>query len=92
VNQTRSHCVNQMGKTQSKALAERHGRRTAGERQENGRGTAGNSMGTAWERHGMCESPLKDTALGYPAVTYHSDKFSPNRSNDAKFYATHTET
>jgi hypothetical protein len=25
VNQTRPHCVNQMGKTQSKALAERHG-------------------------------------------------------------------
>jgi hypothetical protein len=29
VNQTRPHCVNQMGKTQSKALAERHGRGTA---------------------------------------------------------------
>jgi hypothetical protein len=26
VNQTRLHCVNQTGKTQSKALAERHGR------------------------------------------------------------------
>jgi hypothetical protein len=25
VNQTRPHCVNQMGKTESKALAERHG-------------------------------------------------------------------
>jgi hypothetical protein len=25
VNQTLPHCVNQMGKTQSKALAERHG-------------------------------------------------------------------
>jgi hypothetical protein len=25
VNQTRPHCVNHMGKTQSKALAERHG-------------------------------------------------------------------
>jgi hypothetical protein len=32
VNQTRSHCVNQMGKTQSKRLAERHGRETAWER------------------------------------------------------------
>jgi hypothetical protein len=31
VNQTRSHCVNQMGKTRSKALAERHGRGTAWE-------------------------------------------------------------
>jgi hypothetical protein len=29
VNQTRSHCANQMGKTQSKALAEWHGRGTA---------------------------------------------------------------
>ena len=26
VNQTRPHCVNQMGKTHSKPLAERHGR------------------------------------------------------------------
>jgi hypothetical protein len=34
VNQTRPHYVNQMGKTQSKALAEQHGR--------------GNGMGTAW--------------------------------------------
>ena len=29
VNQTRSHCVNQMGKTHSKPLAEWHGRGTA---------------------------------------------------------------
>jgi hypothetical protein len=29
VNQTRPHCVNQMGKTQSKPLAERHARGTA---------------------------------------------------------------
>jgi hypothetical protein len=41
VNQTRPHCVNQMGKSQSKPLAERHGR------------------GTAWERHGMCDSALR---------------------------------
>jgi hypothetical protein len=45
VNQTRPHNVNQMGKTQSKALAERHGRETAGEQQ-------GNGVGTAWEQHG----------------------------------------
>jgi hypothetical protein len=32
VNQTRPRCVNQMGKTQSKYLAARHGRRTAWER------------------------------------------------------------
>jgi len=29
VNQTRPHCVNQMGKTHSKPLATRHGRGTA---------------------------------------------------------------
>ena len=29
VNQTRPHCVNQMGKTHSKPLAARHGRETA---------------------------------------------------------------
>jgi hypothetical protein len=51
VNQTRPHNVNQMGKTQSNDLAERHGRGTAGEQQ-------GNGMGTAWERHGMCKSAL----------------------------------
>jgi hypothetical protein len=36
VNQTRPHCVNQMGKTQSTPLAERHGRGTAEERHGNG--------------------------------------------------------
>jgi hypothetical protein len=41
VNQTRPHCVNQMGKTKSKHLAERHSRGTAGEQE-------GNGMGTAW--------------------------------------------
>jgi hypothetical protein len=41
VNQTRPLNVNQMGKTQSKALAERHGRGTAGEQH-------GNGMETAW--------------------------------------------
>jgi hypothetical protein len=51
VNQTRPHYVNKMGKTQSNDLAERHGRGTAGEQQRNG-------MGTARERHGMCESAL----------------------------------
>jgi hypothetical protein len=33
VNQTRSHCVNQMGKTHSKPLAARHGRGTTWARQ-----------------------------------------------------------
>jgi hypothetical protein len=36
VNQTRPHCVNQTGNTQSKALVERHGRGTAGKQQRNG--------------------------------------------------------
>ena len=38
VNQTRPHCVNQMGKTHSKPLAARHG--MAGERHGRGIGTA----------------------------------------------------
>jgi hypothetical protein len=36
VNQTQPHYVNQMGKTQSNDLAERHGKGTAGERHWNG--------------------------------------------------------
>jgi hypothetical protein len=36
VNQTRPHCVNQMGKTQSEPLAARHGRVTAWARNRNG--------------------------------------------------------
>ena len=36
VNQTRSHCVNQMGKTHSKPLAARHVRGTAWARHGNG--------------------------------------------------------
>ena len=36
VNQTRPHCVNQMGKTHSKPLAARHGRGTAWARHRHG--------------------------------------------------------
>ena len=36
VNQTRPHCVNQMGKTYSKPLAARHGRGTAWARHGHG--------------------------------------------------------
>jgi hypothetical protein len=36
VNQTRPHCVNEMGKTHSKPLAARHGRGTAWARHGNG--------------------------------------------------------
>ena len=39
VNQTRPHCVNQMGKTHSKPLAARHGRGTAWARHGHGMGT-----------------------------------------------------
>jgi hypothetical protein len=52
-NQTRPHYVNQVGKTQSNDLAERHGWGTAGEQQ-------GIGMGTAWEQHGngmVCVNP-----------------------------------
>jgi hypothetical protein len=45
VNQTRPHCANQMGTTQSKHLAARHGGGTA-------RARYGNGMGAVWERHG----------------------------------------
>jgi hypothetical protein len=51
VNQTRPHCVNQMGKAQFKPLAERHG---------NGRGMAGEPQGTVWSQHGngmVCVNP-----------------------------------
>jgi hypothetical protein len=40
VNQTLPHCVNQMGKTQYKALAGQHGRGKAGERHGNRMETA----------------------------------------------------
>ena len=43
VNQTRPHCVNQMGKTPSKPLATRHSRCTAR---------------AVWARHAICESDL----------------------------------
>ena len=36
VNQTRPHCVDQMGKSHSKPLAARHGRGTAWARREHG--------------------------------------------------------
>jgi hypothetical protein len=45
VNQTRSHCVNQMGKTQFKTLLAKHARESG--------------MGAASERHGICELTLK---------------------------------
>ena len=53
VNQTRPHCVNQMGKTPSKPLAAQHGRGTAQawhamcESAFNGTAWQGNGMGTA---------------------------------------------
>jgi hypothetical protein len=44
VNQTRPHWANQMGKTQSKDFL----------------AWQVNDMGTAWERHGMCELALRN--------------------------------
>jgi hypothetical protein len=74
VNQTRPHCVNQMGNTQSKPLAERHGNGMVCVNQT--RPHSVNQMGktqpkplaerhgrgAAWERRGMCESAFKETA------------------------------
>jgi hypothetical protein len=69
VNQTRPHCVKQMGKTQSKTLS----------------GTAwqGNGMSTAWEQHGMCELALTPSAHGrFFAVAV---KVSTNGERNATF-------
>jgi hypothetical protein len=60
----RPHCVNQMGKTQSKPLAERH----AGERH----GMCESAFsGTAWARHGMCEFAFNVSASGVAALMTH---------------------
>ena len=71
VNQTRPHCVNQMGKTHSKPFAARHGNGMASVNQTrphfvNQMGKTHSKpfaewhgTGTAWEWHGKCES---DTA------------------------------
>ena len=40
VNQTRPHCVNQIGNTHSKTLVARHGHGMAGKRRGRGMGTA----------------------------------------------------
>jgi hypothetical protein len=65
VNQTWSHCVSRMGKTQSKPLVERHGRGMAWERHDmcetntaalcesNGKDTIWTLSGTAWQGNGM---------------------------------------
>jgi hypothetical protein len=81
VNQTRPHYVNQMGKTQSNDLSERHGKRTAGEQQ-------GNGMGTAWERHGnsigthcMCESAFMRCSEREVAMLCHLVRTFPKMSS-----------
>jgi hypothetical protein len=69
MNQTRPHCVNQMGMTQPKPLAERHGRGSSGERYGNGmvcvnppsRTRQIRGRVTAWELYGMCELALTVT-------------------------------
>jgi hypothetical protein len=81
VNQTRPHYVNQMGKTQSHDLAERHGRETAGVQQ-------GNGMGTAWERHGMCESAFTVTVLMILSVETYSIVVCHKASPDITSYET----
>ena len=77
VNQTRLHCVNQMGKTHSKPLAARDVRGTACQGHgmsgaRHGRGTAwarrGRGMGAAWARHAMCESASRVTPWEYNYV------------------------
>jgi len=58
VNQTRPHCVIQMGKTHSKPLAARHGRRTA------------------WARHAMCESALRQPSMSAEPINWRPPKMS----------------
>jgi len=75
VNQKRSHCVNQMGKTHSKTLS----------------GTAwqGNGMVAAWERHAMCESAWRGStgshhqgnSLGKGHRTWRKTDYSMNEYN-----------
>jgi hypothetical protein len=73
VNQTRPHCVNQIGNTQSKTLAERHGSETAGEWPRN-------SRVTARERHGVCDSALRAWMTRLKVFTFCGCCFIPPKS------------
>ena len=58
VNQTRPHCVNQMGKTHSKSLAARHGRGTAWARHGHGMLCVNRPLSTEFVfQHGKCSNP-----------------------------------
>jgi hypothetical protein len=61
VNQTRPHCVNQMGKTHSKALAERHGRGTTWERH----GMCKSALSVQLAMHICC---IILSSVAYPSV------------------------
>jgi hypothetical protein len=58
VNQTRTHCVNEMGKTYSKPLAARHGRGTAWARH-----AMCESALSSWASYPRIIPPLQNTKL-----------------------------
>jgi len=75
VNQTRPHCVNQMGKTHSKPLAARHGR----------------GMAWAWHGHGMlCVNRPLDCPVSsgcfYRLLTDSTKTWSADREEVRNFY------
>jgi hypothetical protein len=70
VNQTRSHCVNQMRKTHSKLLAARHSRGTAWARHamcESAFSVSGSAMGTD-----LSVNCLRRLRFGWEDISYHS--------------------
>ena len=60
VNQTRPHCVNQMGKTHSKPLAARRGRGTVWARHGNGMLCVNRTLGS--QEHTLGTAGLKEEA------------------------------
>jgi hypothetical protein len=68
VNQTQPHCVNQVGKTQSKTLAERHGSGKAGEQHGNDMACVNRplELGSATHCPILCDTPC-------PVLHTHSD-------------------
>ena len=80
VNQTRPHCVNQMGKTHSKPLGARHGRGTAWARHGRGMGTA------CYVWIGLNRPTLKGN---HPHSTTYVERTQINRFHYSSLYLKH---
>jgi hypothetical protein len=65
VNQTRPHCVNEMGKTHSKPLVTRHGRRTAWARHA----TCESAFRVSRDGKSLDPTPSTGLVPGYGTVT-----------------------